>query len=85
MRDFNVEDHPRSIQYRLMRFMDTFGNVFFLNIFFVLFSIPIVTIGASITAMYHVMFELQDGTESYIYKMFFEAFKSNFKQRETSI
>ena len=26
MRDFNVEDHPRSIQYRLMRFMDKFGN-----------------------------------------------------------
>lgn len=64
----------------VIRFLSCFCDLMFTNALFIICSIPIVTIGASITAMYHVMFELQDGTESYIYKMFFEAFKSNFKQ-----
>lgn len=80
MKDFNVEDHPRSIQYHLMRFMDAFGNVFFLNIIFVLFSIPIVTIGASMTAMYSVCLKLANKEEPHLWKAFIHAFKANFKK-----
>lgn len=64
----------------VIRFLSCFCDLMFTNALFIISSIPIVTIGASITAMYHVMFQLQDGTESYIYRMFFKSFKRNFRQ-----
>lgn len=80
MSDFNVDEHPRSVQYHLMRFMDAFGNVFFLNIIFVLFSLPVVTIGASLTAMYSVCLKLVNKEEPQLWKAFIHAFKVNFKK-----
>lgn len=80
MSDFNIDDHPRSVQYFLKKFMDAFGNVFALNIFFVLFSIPVVTIGASLTAMYSVCLKLANNEEPHLWQAFVGAFKSNFKK-----
>lgn len=80
MSDFNVEEHPRSVQYHLKNFMDAFGNVFFLNIFFVLFSLPVVTIGASLTALYSVCLKLVNKEEPQLWKAFIHAFKVNFKK-----
>ena len=43
-------------------------------------SIPIVTIGASTTALYAVMLKIVNREEGQIVKQFFQAFRSNFKQ-----
>ena len=50
-----------------------------LNIFTVLLSIPIITLGAAVTALYDAMGRLQRD-EGGIYKAYFRAFRSNFKK-----
>jgi uncharacterized membrane protein YesL len=50
-----------------------------LNIVFLICSLPIITIGASVTAMYTVMLKMVRNEEGYIVKGFFQAFKENFK------
>ncbi len=62
------------------RAMDKMGDLMILNFLFMFFSIPIFTIGASMTALYTVTFKMLDETEGNIVKNFFKAFKSNFKQ-----
>lgn len=64
----------------VIRFLSCFCDLMFTNALFIICSLPVITIGASVTAMYHVIFKLQDREDSYIYKMFFEAFRNNFKQ-----
>lgn len=51
-----------------------------LNIMWFICCIPIVTIGASTTALYYVTLKLARDEETYIMSMFFRAFKENFKQ-----
>lgn len=51
-----------------------------LNILWLVCSLPIVTAGASITALYSVMLKIVANEEGYIIRGFFEAFKKNFKQ-----
>lgn len=65
---------------RLVRFLDVFGNIFALNIVYVLFSLPVITIGASTTALYSVALKLVKKEEGPIFKSFWNAFKSNFKR-----
>ncbi len=55
-------------------------SVILLGIIWLIFCIPIVTIGASTTAFYSVLFKLSKGKEGYIFTQFFEAFKRDFKQ-----
>lgn len=62
------------------RFMGKVADLVVLNLLFILCSIPIVTIGASITAMYTVTLKMVEKKEGYIASSFFKAFKSNFKQ-----
>lgn len=42
--------------------------------------LPIITAGASVTALYSVTLKMVKDEESYIVKGFFKAFKENFKQ-----
>lgn len=56
------------------------ADLVILNLLFILCSLPIVTIGASITAMYYVTMKMSDNKESYMFKSFFKSFKENFKQ-----
>lgn len=51
-----------------------------LNILWVIFSIPLFTIGASTTALYTVMLKIVRNEEGYIVRGFLEAFKDNFKK-----
>ena len=51
-----------------------------MNIYFVLTSIPIVTIGASFTALYTVTNKMVNDDEGPVKDEYFKAFKSNFKQ-----
>lgn len=51
-----------------------------LNALWILFSIPIFTIGASTTALYAVSVKLMRDSEGAVYKQFVRSFKQNFKQ-----
>ena len=51
-----------------------------LNILWFITSIPIITIGASTTALYYASLKLVRGEDTFVVSMFFKAFKENFKQ-----
>ena len=51
-----------------------------LNMMWMICSLPIITIGASTTALYSVTLKIADETESNITRQFIHAFRSNFKQ-----
>ena len=61
-------------------FMSKVADLILLNILAIICSIPVVTIGASWTAMYFVTIRMVRKEESYIVKDFFRSFKENFKQ-----
>lgn len=56
------------------------ADLVILNILFWACCLPVVTIGASITAMYAVTKKMAEDREGYIFKGFFSAFKENFRQ-----
>lgn len=64
----------------LMRVLSKIADTAWLNILFIICSIPIFTIGASTTALYYVTFKTIKDEEGYITKDFFRSFKENFKQ-----
>ncbi len=51
-----------------------------LNFLAALFCIPVVTAGASLTALYYVTLKMAEERESHIYKSFLKAFRENFRQ-----
>lgn len=53
---------------------------FYLNILWLICSIPIITIGASTTALYYTTHKVLRGGRGYVGKSFFSSFKQNFKQ-----
>lgn len=62
------------------RFVGKLVDVLWLNIIWLIFSLPIVTIGASTTAMFSVTMKLVRDREGYIWQGFWKSFKINFKQ-----
>ena len=64
----------------VMVFLSRIADLIWLNILMVLCCIPIVTAGASITAMYTITIKMVMKEDGYITKGFFKAFKNNFKQ-----
>lgn len=61
-------------------FMGRVADLFILNTLCLICCLPIVTAGASITAMFYVTLKMVRNEESYIVKGFFKSFKENFKQ-----
>lgn len=61
-------------------FMGKVADLVILNILAMICSIPIVTIGASWTAMYFVAIRIVRKEEGYVIRDFFRSFKENFKQ-----
>ena len=57
-----------------------FGNLVILNIIFLICCIPVVTIGASVTALYTVTLKMTENKETYVIRSFFRAWKENWKQ-----
>ena len=55
-------------------------HIMFLNLLWVLFSLPVVTIGASTTALYSVLIKMRNGKEGKILRDFWTAFRQNFRQ-----
>ncbi|MBR1471416.1 MAG: YesL family protein [Lachnospiraceae bacterium] len=61
-----------------MRFLSILADLMILNMLTLLLCIPVVTAGASFTAMHYVLLKIVRGEEGYIGKAFFKAFKENF-------
>ena len=63
------------------KLMTKIGIIIAASLMFAVFSIPFVTIGAGLVALYHVMFKtLRNGGICNPFKEFWAGFKSNFKQ-----
>lgn len=60
--------------------MNTLAEYILLNFLWLICCIPIVTIGASTTALYYVTMQTAREEHSYIARGFFRSFKENFKQ-----
>lgn len=60
--------------------MGRVADLIILNLLCIICSLPIITAGASITAMFYVTLKMARNEESYIVKGFFKSFKENFKQ-----
>lgn len=65
---------------KFFTFMSRVADLIMLNVVFLICCIPIVTIGASVTAMNYVTLKMARNEESYIIRGFFKSFKENFKQ-----
>ena len=65
---------------KFFTFMGKVADLMILNIVFLICCIPIITIGASVTAMNYVTLKMVKNEDSYIIKSFFKSFKANFKQ-----
>lgn len=64
----------------LMRFLNRMTDILWLNILTMLCCIPVVTIGASLTAMHYMSLKMVRNEECYITRGFFKSFKENFRQ-----
>ena len=69
-----------SLDNPVMRFLSKVADIMVLNLLFILCSIPVFTIGASLSALYYCLFKIKDEEEGYLVKKFFHSFKQNFKQ-----
>lgn len=69
-----------NIDSRLFRFSTKILNLFLLNILWVIFSLPIITVGAATSSLYYVTLKMVRNEEGYIIQSFFQAFRQNFKQ-----
>lgn len=58
--------------------MGTIADIVWINILFILFSLPIVTIGASLTALYGTCMRLHDENEGSVTRTFWKIFRTNF-------
>lgn len=61
-------------------FMGNIGDLIILNILFVLTSLPLITIGASLTAVNQVVLRIQRGESNYVAREYIKAFKEEWKQ-----
>ena len=52
----------------------------YLNLLWLLCSLPVFTIGASTTALYYASLKVVRGEASYVGRLFFRAFRENFRQ-----
>ena len=64
----------------VMIFMEKVFNMMLANILFLICSIPVITIGASLTGMIQVVQDQIYNEEQPVIRRFFEAFRENFKQ-----
>lgn len=62
------------------QFMGRVADLMILNAMALIFSLPIITIGASWTALHYVMVKIVRKEDTYVWRDFWSSFKSNFKQ-----
>lgn len=64
----------------LMSGLNKFADLVWVNVLTLICCVPIVTAGASITAMHYMCLKISRDEECYITKDFFKSFKMNFRQ-----
>lgn len=64
----------------IIRTLNKIVDCVFLNFLWILFSIPIVTAGAATTALYYTANKVIRHDRSHVWREFWHAFKTNFKQ-----
>lgn len=62
-----------------MRFFGRIGDIIVLNLIFVVTSLPVITIGTSLSALYAVAMKIVRGEEASVVKEYLKAWKQNFK------
>lgn len=55
-------------------------NILFIYLLWILFSLPVITIGAATTAAYYVAFKIISGKSNSVFKEFIQGFKTNLFQ-----
>ncbi len=63
----------------LYRILTKISQLIWLNILWLLGCLPIITIGASTTALYYVTMKMVRDEEGYVMKEFFRSYKRNFR------
>lgn len=63
---------------KFFMFMEKVMNLCLLGMFWVLFSLPVITAGASTTAFFQYTLRLTRDEEGYVWKTFWNGFKKNF-------
>lgn len=69
-----------SIDSPLMRFLGRVGDLMILNILFLVTSIPIITLGASLTALHYAVYKMVCCSDTSAARDFFHSFRQNFRQ-----
>lgn len=64
----------------VMRFLSRLVDLAILNILTVVYALPVVTAGASLTAMNYVLLHLLRRDETYVTRMFRKSFRDNLRQ-----
>lgn len=64
----------------LFRMMSLIGDLMLLNLMWLISSIPLITIGASTTALLYTGMRLARGRDGYVVKNFWKSFRQNFRQ-----
>lgn len=74
MSEFFNPDNP------IMRLITKIANSVYLNILWLICSLPVVTIGASTTSLFYVTLKMAKNEEGNLTAAFFRSFKENFRQ-----
>lgn len=61
-------------------FLNKIGDIIIANLLFIACSVPLITIGPALTALYHCMLRTVKGNQTGVLKTFFRAFRQNFRQ-----
>lgn len=75
--------HFFSMDNKFFSIMTRIADLLILNFLFLICSMPIITIGASATALYSITLKMTTNDETYMFKGFIKAFKDNFKSSTT--
>lgn len=65
---------------KFFNILSKIADLLWLNLLTILCCVPVITAGASITAMYSVTLAMVKNEEGYLTKSFFKAFAANFRQ-----
>lgn len=69
-----------SVDGALYKFLSRLWDMIKLNFMWLLFSLPVVTMGAATVAAYTVTLKMVDDQEGYVARQFVKAFKENWRQ-----
>ena len=64
----------------VMRFLSSFADLIVVNRLLILFSLPIITAGAAVTAALRVTRDIMNDEASHMVRSFWNAFRENFRQ-----